>query len=223
VGIRSARPALLARRSEVAILYADVSGFTEMTERLGDELSFAVMRRYLDVVRGAAGQHGGREVELRGDACLLAFEGADAALACAIDVQRALAEQRRADPAHSVGIRVGLHVGRPIPHEGGFFGIDVILAARLSDASRTHAILASRAFRRRLRDASRVGRERRVRLKGFRAPEPVSRIYWGPREGRRPAQGPLEQSARWLANRLRALVAASVQRDDERPPGLAVH
>jgi class 3 adenylate cyclase len=166
-----------------------------MTERLGDSLSFAVMRGYLAVLRDSAAKHDGREVEIRGDACLLAFADAESALGCAAAVQRALAEQRRSDPARSVGVRIGLHVGRPIPHEGGLFGRDVILAARLSDLCRTHAILASRAFRRRLRDASRAGRERAVRVKGFRAPEPVSRIYWAERQGARvAARGPLERA-----------------------------
>jgi len=202
---RTGRNALADRR-EIAILYTDVSGFTEMTERLGDAICFAVMRGYLGVLRRAAAENGGREVEIRGDACLLQFETAEEALACAIEVQRALAEQRRTRPARTVGVRVGLHVGRPIPHEGGLFGRDVILAARLSDLCRTHAILASRAFRRRLRDASRVGRERRVRVKGFRESEPVSRIYWSPSEGHRTApQGPLGQAAAWLVERLRAV------------------
>lgn len=170
-------PNALAAHTDIAILYADVSGFTEMTERLGDRLSFALMGRYLGTLRSAAAEHGGHEVEIRGDACLLAFESAEGAFACAAAVQRALAERRRIDE-RTVGVRIGLHVGRPILHEGGLFGRDVILAARLSDLARTHAILASRAFRRRLRDPSRVGRERHVRVKGFREPEPVSRIYW---------------------------------------------
>jgi class 3 adenylate cyclase len=218
---RTGRNALEVR-AEIAILYADVSGFTEMTERLGDALSFAVMRRYLAVLRAAAAEHAGREVEIRGDACLLAFESADEALACAAGVQRALAEARRADPSRTVGVRIGLHVGRPIPHEGGLFGRDVILAARLADLCRTHAILGSRAFRRRLRDASRVGRERRVRVKGFRTPEPVSRIFWAPREGhRRILPGPLENAAAWcreqlglLTSRVRAELSARTQPPD---------
>jgi class 3 adenylate cyclase len=192
---RSAR----SPRAEIAILFADVSDFTGMTHRLGDALSFAVMRDYVAVLRAQASEHSGREIEIRGDACLLAFDDPEAALACAAGVQRALAARRRADPARTVGVRIGLHVGRPIPHEGGLFGRDVILAARLADRCRTHALLASRAFRRRLRDASRAGRERNVRLKGFREPEPVSRIFWRPRSrSRAAARTPLEHALRCL-------------------------
>ncbi len=189
-------------QTEVAILYADIVGFTDMTERLGDERAFAVMQRYLDLVRGCAKESSGREIELRGDACLLAFEEAEQALACAIALQRGLAAQRRSDPARGVGVRIGLHVGRPIPHDGGFFGRDVILAARLSDASRHHSIVASRAFRQQLDDQGRVGRERSLRLKGFAAAQPASRIYWGTREGRASRPKRLETLAAWSSDRL---------------------
>ena len=201
------------RRAEVAILYADVVSFTEMTERLGDAGSFAVMQRYLDALRAAAVDHGGREIELRGDACLLAFDDAEQALACAVAVQRALAEQRCGDPQHSLGVRIGLHVGRPIPHDGGFFGRDVILAARLSDAGRMHAIVASRAFRRDLYNASRAGRERRLRLKGFSEPQPASRIYWGVRAGRVAARSRFDAISIWCLRRLCKLASLAFPGD----------
>lgn len=193
-------------QAEVAILYADIVGFTELTERLGDARAFAVMQRYLDLLRGCAKEHGGREIELRGDACLLAFDEAEHALECAVALQRGLAEQRRSDPEHGVGVRIGLHVGRPIPHDGGFFGRDVILAARLSDAGRQHAIVASRAFRRQLDDASRAGRERALHLKGFAQPQAASRIYWGVREGRVSPPNSLEALAAWSFEKLGRLV-----------------
>ncbi len=192
----------LKMQTEVAIFYADIVGFTELTERLGDTCAFAAMQRYLDLLRGCAKDHGGREIELRGDACLLAFDEVEPALACAIALQRGLAEQRRSDPEQGVGVRIGLHTGRPIPHAGGFFGRDVILAARLSDAGRRHAIVASRAFRRQLDDASRAGRERKLRLKGFVEAQPASRIFWGVREGRVAPPNRLEALAAWTFDRL---------------------
>lgn len=172
------------QQTEVTLFYSDVSGFTAMTERLGDRVAFEVMQRHIALLRGMAADHGGREVELRGDACLLAFESADACFACAVAVHRALADARRADPMRGVSLRIGLHSGQPIAHAGGLFGRDVIIAARLADAYPPNAILASRSFRRRLRYARRIGRERSLQLKGLAEPEPVARIYWGAREGR---------------------------------------
>jgi class 3 adenylate cyclase len=195
------------RAREVTLFYVDVSGFTEMTERLGDGAAFERMRGYLGSLRAAAADRGGREVEVRGDACLLAFDSPEACLACAVAVQRRLAEQRRADPAHAIRVRIGLHTGRPIMHETGFFGRDVIVAARLCDVCPTNAILASHAFLRRLRDVSRAGRERRVRLKGLPRLERVARIYWGAKEEpRRALGGRLDRIASRCLGRLREIV-----------------
>jgi len=193
---------------EVTLLYSDVSGFTAMTERLGDALAFDVMRRHIELLRSLAARHGGREVEVRGDACLLAFESPAACLACALDVQRALAEQRSSTSGEGISVRVGLHTGRPIAHPGGLFGRDVILAARLADVCPANAILASRSFSRRLHDARRIGRERHVRLKGMREPEPVVRIYWGARHDRPiAARGSLERLPAYCVRRLGELAS----------------
>lgn len=169
-------------QSEATLFYSDVCGFTAMVERLGDKGAFEVMQRHLAWLRSLAAGFDGREVEMRGDACLLGFATADAGFAFAVALQRALAAGRAADPERGLSLRVGLHTGRPISHANGFFGRDVILVARLADACPPNAILASRSFWRRLRDARRVGRERGLRLKGFSEPEPAARIYWGARE-----------------------------------------
>jgi len=168
-------------QSEVALFYSDVCGFTDLIERLGDVASFEIMQRHLAWMRSLAAVHDGREVEMRGDACLLGFESADAATAYALELQRVLAEGRRALPERGLSLRIGLHLGRPISHANGFFGRDVILAARLADACPRNAIFASHALWRRLRDTRRVGRERALRLKGFGEPELAARIFWGAR------------------------------------------
>lgn len=199
-----------ARRARVSLFYSDVSGFSALTERLGDERAFAVMSGFIALLRGCAATHHGDEVEIRGDACLLTFASADAGLDCAIALQRALAERRRADPAHTVSLRIGLHAGSPIAHPGGYFGRDVIVAARLADACPTNGILVSRAFQRRLREPSRIGRERRLALKGLDGPEPAARVYWGASLPRlATARTPLQALGAWCARQLERLGAPS--------------
>jgi class 3 adenylate cyclase len=190
-------------RARVTLFYSDVSGFSALTERLGDARAFAVMSDFIALLRALAVEHGGHEVEVRGDACLLTFASADAALDYAVAVQRALAARRRVDPEHTVALRIGLHAGNPIAHAEGYFGRDVIVAARLADACPTNGILVSRAFQRKLSDPSRIGRERRVQLKGLEEPEPVARMYWGARlDRRRASRGPLERVGAWFARAL---------------------
>lgn len=204
------RTSARGRPARVTLFYSDVSGFSALTERLGDERAFEVMSAFLALLRRLAREHGGREVEVRGDACLLTFESADSGLDFASEVQRALAALRREDPEHTVSLRIGLHVGRPIAHSEGYFGRDVIVAARLADACPTHGILVSRALQRWLREPNRIGRERPMALKGLGEPEPAARVYWGASLARRGTpRSPLDALGAWLTRKLGRLSRGS--------------
>jgi class 3 adenylate cyclase len=171
-----------------------------MIERLGDKAAFEIMQRHLAWMRSLAAAHDGREVEMRGDACLLGFGAPETALAYATEIQRVLNEARRTDPAHALSLRIGLHLGRPISHANVYFGRDVVLVARLADACPRNGILASRSFQRRLRGPRLVGRERRLALKGFAEHESAARIFWVARPNRSGAlRNALRSASSWVS------------------------
>ena len=70
-----------------------------------------------------------------------------AALRCAIEVQRALAEHAAESPEEEIRVRMGLHTGEAIAEEGDFFGRNVVLAARIAAQARGAEILVSEALR----------------------------------------------------------------------------
>jgi class 3 adenylate cyclase len=114
---------------EVTLLCADVVGFTEMTERLGDPAALRVMRRVAGVVREHASRCRGELLEIRGDAFLLAFASPQDAVRCAIRVMRVVARDRRA--GEFVRLRMAVHTGSVVRDGGGYFGRSLILAYRL--------------------------------------------------------------------------------------------
>ena len=148
-------PARASLPVEVTLLCADVVGFTAMTERLGDLRALEAMRDLAARVRREAAVRGGRVLEIRGDAFLLAFghpavhgmPGANAAtraLACA----RALhcPDPRPHDAATRVRLRIAIHSGNAIPDGSGYFGRDVIVPYRLlSQAAAGRTLLSSDA------------------------------------------------------------------------------
>jgi class 3 adenylate cyclase len=79
----------------VTILFSDIEGSTEMTERLGDQKWMEVLREHNKIVRRNVKAHGGFEVKSEGDGFMLAFQSAKRALQCAIETQRAFAERNR--------------------------------------------------------------------------------------------------------------------------------
>jgi class 3 adenylate cyclase len=112
------------------LLFTDIVGSTELTQRLGDEAALAIVDLHDRLVRDALARTGGREVKHLGDGLMAVFVAPDAAVRCASDVHAALrdAVHRTLDPLR---IRVGIAAGEPIERNGDFFGSTVQLAARL--------------------------------------------------------------------------------------------
>ena len=99
-------------RRLVAILIADVVGFSRHMER-DDAGAFARLREIRErVIDPKIAEHGGRVVKTAGDGMLLEFGSADAALRCAIDVQRAMsADNELKAPDERIEFRVGVNLG----------------------------------------------------------------------------------------------------------------
>lgn len=135
--ISRARPGLAeatAPNGTVTILFTDIEGSTQLTERLGDDAWMAVLRAHNAIVREQTARHAGYEVKSQGDGFILAFPSAREALRCAIDLQRALAA--REPDADGLRVRIGLHTGEPAREADDFYGKAVILAGRIAAEAR---------------------------------------------------------------------------------------
>ena len=78
----------------VTIMFSDIEGSTEMTERLGDQRWMDLLREHNAIVREQVKTHGGFEVKSEGDGFMVAFQSARRALECAIATQRAFASEQ---------------------------------------------------------------------------------------------------------------------------------
>jgi hypothetical protein len=120
--VERSRPDLtsLAPNGTATILFTDIEGSTQLTERLGDREWMSLLREHNDIVRAQAAMHSGFEVKSQGDGFMLAFASARDAVSCAIGIQRALADRDPAAP--EIRVRVGLHTGEPIREADDFYG-----------------------------------------------------------------------------------------------------
>ncbi len=110
------------------VLFTDLVGHTEMMSRLGDERGRAVLRQHEDITRNVLKQHGGTEVKTMGDGFMASFPSVTKSVECAIQLQRAFAQQE----GEPLNVRVGLNAGEPIEEDGDLFGATVILASRIA-------------------------------------------------------------------------------------------
>ena len=118
-------------RKLLAILSADVVDYTRL---MGDD-ERATLRSLLTVRKIVSVQvvrHGGRLIDVIGDAMLASFASAIDSVRCAAAVQRDL--ERRNEPvpaARRMLLRVGINLGDVIERESSLYGDGVNVAARL--------------------------------------------------------------------------------------------
>jgi DNA-binding NarL/FixJ family response regulator/class 3 adenylate cyclase len=120
-------------------LFADVRGFTRFAQEHGDAATAAMIQAFLGTAATALGGRG-EVVETRGDEIIAAFGSTRAALAAAIEMQRALASNE----AGPIPVGIGIDIGEAVPVGDGYLGNALNLASRLCGAAGPGEILTTR-------------------------------------------------------------------------------
>lgn len=161
------------------ILFTDIEGSTEWLQRLGDAKAVGLLREHNRIIRELLARWKGREVKHTGDGLMVSFTTASAAVACAIDIQRAFAE--RADEAgeDAVRVRIGMSAGEPVEDNADLFGVSVHLAARTCAQAKGGQVLVANAVAELcLGKGFRFLDRGEVTLKGFDAPVRLYEVEW---------------------------------------------
>jgi adenylate cyclase len=109
-----------------AIVFLDISGYTRLTEELGDEASAAMPMRLATLVEDAASRYSGRTVKWIGDGVELYFRRPVDAVRCSLELRDRIPE------ADLPGTHVGINAGRVVYENGDFYGRTVNIAARIA-------------------------------------------------------------------------------------------
>src|SRR6184192_3061168 len=110
------------------------------------------------VVDPKIAEHGGRVVKTAGDGMLLEFGSADAALHCAIDVQRAMHADNQSKPSDQrIEFRIGINLGDIIVDGNDIAGDGVNVASRLEALAEPGGICVSSAVREQVHGSLDVG------------------------------------------------------------------
>jgi class 3 adenylate cyclase len=129
----------------VTFLFTDIEGSTRLLQQAGEAYE-AILADHHRILRKAAAEQGGREIDNQGDSFFFAFERANAAVGAAVLAQRALAEHSWPEGAQ-VRVRMGVHTGEPIVGEERYIGLGVHRAARIGAIAHGGQVLLSNATR----------------------------------------------------------------------------
>jgi class 3 adenylate cyclase/pimeloyl-ACP methyl ester carboxylesterase len=177
--IESASTSAQAPSGLVTILFTDMVGSTDLTQRVGDDKAQEALRRHNAVVRQALKEHDGSEIKHTGDGIMASFDTVVPAIQCAVSVQQRLADHRR--NAEHPEVRIGISAGEPVTEHNDLFGSAVQLAARACARADVNGIFVSATVREHCGDAAIELVERGpFELKGFGEPVPLFEVTWQP-------------------------------------------
>ena len=131
-------------RRLAAILAADVVGYSRLMgqDEAGTLARLRTHRR--ELIDPKIAEHKGRVVKTTGDGILIEFPSVVEAVACAVAVQRGMAERNVAVPEDQrIVFRVGVNLGDIIVEDGDIHGDGVNVAARLEGLAEPGGICVS--------------------------------------------------------------------------------
>jgi adenylate cyclase len=115
-----------AARGVEAAVFADLSGYTRLTEEAGDQVGAEVSLTLAQLVSEIAARHRGEVVKMLGDGVHFHFRDPGDALRASLEMVESV-RPRGLPPAH-----IGVNAGPMIYDEGDYFGRTVNIAARIA-------------------------------------------------------------------------------------------
>ncbi len=130
--------------SELAVLFADVVGSTELYEALGDLKARDTVADCITVMRQATEEHSGRVIKTIGDEIMATFPRADDALNAAREMQAAISQGEAVSVEGApLAIRIGCDFGPVVEEERDVFGSTVHTANRMTSQAKASQILTT--------------------------------------------------------------------------------
>ena len=181
---------LSGKRIEGSVLFADITGFTQLSEQTKPEDLVNMLNRYFTLITCACSVNQGIVDKYMGDGVMLVFGAPEAdtdhafhAVSCALLVQKLIEQENREREARGlapVRLRIGINTGTMLAGNMGsrdrmeytVVGDTVNLASRLCSITNSDQIVISREMymRNDIKDRVQAGEYQSIRLRGISKP-----------------------------------------------------
>jgi len=139
----------MAKDLEVAILFADVVGSTQLYDQFGDTKASETVAHCLDVMKDATHQFDGTVIKTIGDEVMATFPTVDDAMSAAKQMQARITGDTEKEGSTiqriPVSIRIGCHYGPVVQEQNDIFGAAVHTANRMTSQAKAKQIVISGA------------------------------------------------------------------------------
>ena len=133
----------MAKDLEVAILFADVVGSTQLYDKFGDTKASQTVADCLEVMKEATGQFNGTVIKTIGDEVMSTFLTVDDAMGAAVTMQSRISADNKQEDRIKVSIRIGCHFGPVVQEQNDIFGAAVHTANRMTSQAKARQIVIS--------------------------------------------------------------------------------
>jgi class 3 adenylate cyclase len=157
-------------------MFTDIVGSTKLAEALGDTAWAHTLRWHDETIRRLIVDGGGEVVNSTGDGFFASFDSAQAAIGCAVAIQRALRDHRER-AGYPAEVRIGIHAADAARRGDDYSGVGVHVAARVGAIAEGGEILATSEAIAEAGDI-RVIDARELTVKGVSTPVSVATIVW---------------------------------------------
>jgi class 3 adenylate cyclase len=132
----------MAKDLEVAIVFADVVGSTQLYDKFGDTKASETVAHCLDIMKDATYQFNGTVIKTIGDEVMSTFETVDDAMGAAVMMQSRVTTETKVGGI-PVSIRIGCHYGPVVQEQNDIFGAAVHTANRMTSQAKARQIVIS--------------------------------------------------------------------------------
>jgi len=134
----------MGKEQELAILFADVVGSTQLYEALGDDAARETVQTCVDAMKQSTEKFGGSVIKTMGDEVMATFPSADDAMNAATQMQKVITNKPAMGTDDTrVAIRIGCHFGHVVVEDRDIFGAAVHTANRMTSQAKAGQIITT--------------------------------------------------------------------------------
>lgn len=174
----SPSPSVTSQHKLLSVMFTDMQGFSKAMNT-DESLALSMLRQHNRIVSRTVKRHGGRIIEIIGDAFMVSFESALKAVQCGAAILTSLGTANAKKPRQSqIHVRIGIHLGDVMDDKGKLRGDTVNIASRLQQFASPDQMAISESVREAIRSklgvkTTKVGRKH---FKNIKQPVGVYRI-----------------------------------------------
>jgi len=126
----------MAKDLEVAIVFADVVGSTQLYDKFGDTKASETVAACLEIMKDATFQFNGTVIKTIGDEVMSTFVTVDEAMGASVMMQTRISAVGKKEDGIPVSIRIGCHYGPVVQEQNDIFGAAVHTANRMTSQAK---------------------------------------------------------------------------------------